>query len=69
MCIGVFSVCLSVHSMHAECPWWSEEGVGSPRTGVMDSFELPCGCGELNVDPLQEQAVTSTTEHPLQPQY
>ena len=43
------------------------EGVRSPGTGVTDSCELPCGCWELNLGPLQEQHVLLTTEPLLQP--
>ena len=43
MCI-VF--CLHVHLC---------EGVRSPGTGVTDKCELPCGCWEMNLGPLEEQ--------------
>lgn len=46
MCIGVcLHVCLS-------------EGVGLPGTGNTDICELPCGCWELNLDPLEEHSVS-----------
>jgi hypothetical protein len=53
----VFGVSL-VHSL---C-----EGVGSLRSGVIDSCELACGCWELNLGPLEEQRVLSTAEPSLQ---
>ena len=31
------------------------EGAKSPGTGVTDSYELSCGCWELNLGPLKEQ--------------
>ena len=31
------------------------ESIRSPATGMIDSFELPCGCWELNPAPLQKQ--------------
>jgi hypothetical protein len=34
---------------------------------VTDSCELPCGCWELNPDPLEEQPVFLSTEPSLQP--
>ena len=34
---------------------------------VTDSCELPCGCWELNLCPLEEQSVLLTTEPGLQP--
>ena len=43
-------------------------GIRSPGTGVTDSRELPCGCWELNLDPLEEQPVLLTTEPSLQSQ-
>ena len=43
------------------------EVVGSPGTGVMDGCKPPCGCWELNLDPLEEQPVLLTTEISLQP--
>lgn len=44
----------------------SEEGAGSPRTGVTDDCELWCGGWELNLGPKPEQAVLLTIELPLQ---
>ena len=35
----------------------SEEGVGSPRTGVIDGCEPPNGYWVLNLDPLQEMVL------------
>jgi hypothetical protein len=40
----------------------------SLELNLTDSCELPCGCWELNPDPLEEQAVLTTTESSLQPQ-
>ena len=34
-------------------------GVGFPRTGATDICELPCGCWELNLGPLEEQLLTT----------
>jgi len=31
--------------------------VGSTRTGVTDSCELPCGCWDSNSGPLEEQVI------------
>ena len=39
-----------------------------PGTGVINDCELPCGCWELNLGPLEEQQlVLLTTEPSLQP--
>jgi hypothetical protein len=32
-------------------------GIGGHRSGVMDGWQLPCGCLELNLGPLEEQPV------------
>jgi hypothetical protein len=45
----------------------SEEGSGSPGTGITDGCELSCGWQELNWSPLEEQQVLSTVELSLQP--
>ena len=43
--------------------------VRSPGARVTDSYELPCGCWELNLGPLEEQPVLLTTEPFLQPTF
>lgn len=35
------------------------EGIRSPATGVASSFELLCGCWELNLHPLEEQTASA----------
>ena len=35
---------------------------------IVDGYELPCGCWELNSGPLEEQPVLLTTEPSLQSQ-
>jgi hypothetical protein len=42
------------------------EGIRLPETGVTDSCELPCGCWELYLGPLEEQPVLLTAEPSLQ---
>lgn len=44
MYIHVAHVCL--------IPKRPEEGAGSPGSGVTNSYELPCGCWKLNLDPI-----------------
>jgi hypothetical protein len=44
-----------------DCMCVLHEGIGSPGIGVIDSCELPCGCWELNLGPLEEQPVLLTT--------
>lgn len=43
------------------------EAVRYPGTGVTDSYELACGCWELNLCPLVEQPVLLTAETCFQP--
>lgn len=43
------------------------KGFVFPRTGVTDSRELLCRCCELNMGPLEEQAVLLTIEPSLKP--
>jgi len=38
-----------------------------PGAGITDSCKLPCGCWDLNSNPLEEQPVVLTTEPSLQP--
>lgn len=44
-------------------------GVRVPGAGIADRCELPGGSWELNHGPVEEQAVFSTAEPSLQPQY
>lgn len=49
-----------MHRMLSWCQWRSEEGIGSPEIGVMDSYKPPYGFWEVNlvlVDPLEEQVL------------
>lgn len=43
------------------------DNVGSPKTAVTDSRELPCECWELNPNRLEEQSVHLIAEPSLQP--
>jgi hypothetical protein len=45
----------------------SREGIRFPRTRIIDGFELPYGCWELSLDPLDEQLMLLTTDPSLQP--
>ena len=49
------SACIYVHHVNACCLWRPEESIRSPGTGVKDGYELPCGCWESNLGPLQGQ--------------
>ena len=39
----------------------------SPGTGVMNGCEPPCGCWELDPDPLEEQTMLLSIDPSLQP--
>jgi hypothetical protein len=67
MYVSASPACMYVCYVHAWYPRSSEEGIQSPGMEVIDTYEPPCGCPELNPDPLQEQKVLLTTEPPLQP--
>jgi hypothetical protein len=43
--------------MYMQCLQKPGEGVESPETGVIDSYELPYGCRESNLSPGLEQAM------------
>jgi hypothetical protein len=68
LCVWVS--CLHCVSVYKACAWWlwrPEESTGSPRTGVTDGCELPCGCWGLNLGPSQEQWMLLTMSHFLRP--
>ena len=47
--------------------WRPEEGIISEDTGVTEGCELPCGCSELNLGPLEEQPVLLTDKPTFYP--
>jgi hypothetical protein len=55
ICFIVLLECVSVYHMCAWCPWKSEEALGSPWTGIMDTSEMSRGCWKLNLGPMQKQ--------------
>jgi hypothetical protein len=65
--MGILSTRIYVYNISAWYPWKSEEGIRFFGTGVTDGCELPFGCLELNLDPLQEQHELLTTEQFLKP--
>lgn len=54
--MGILPISVSVHHVFME----------SPRSGVVASYELPCGCWGLNPGPLEEETVLLTTGPSLQ---
>lgn len=55
---GVLPMCVRVYHVHVYCPRRSEEGIGSPGTGITDRCTLPSGCWELKLGSLGEQTVS-----------
>lgn len=53
MCVGVSPLYLCTTCMSG--PEGPEEGFRSAGAGVTESCVPPCGCWELNLDPLEEQ--------------
>lgn len=55
VCMGILSVCMSVHHL---CAWYIqrlEEGIAFPGTGVTDGYKLSCGCWDSNPSHLEGQ--------------
>lgn len=53
LCEWVFHLHVCLCTMCPRRPWRSEEGVASPGAQVTESYELPSGCWEANLGPLQ----------------
>lgn len=66
VCMAVF-IYVSLCTTCIQCPWRPEKDIIFPGTGVTDICETPCGCGESNPDPLEEEPVLLTVESPLHP--
>lgn len=56
MYVGVLPACISMHHMHLVFVE-VREGIGSPGTGIGESYEPPCRCWKLhrNLTVLQPQ--------------
>jgi hypothetical protein len=59
ICVGILDSCMSVHCVCAWCLQRTKE-VGSPRTGIRNGCEPPCGYWESNQGTLKEQPLTLT---------
>lgn len=53
---------MSVYRVHNAVPKESRRGHQIPGTGVMDVYEVPCGCSKPNHSPLREQPLLLTTD-------
>lgn len=62
-------VCLHVYHMCGLVPMGATESFRSFGTGVTNVCELPCGCSEANLGPLQEQPVIWTAESCFYPRW
>lgn len=61
MCVNILPVCVYMHHIYAWCQWMPEKML-NPLGLEWCGCEPPCGCCELNRDPLQEQLVLLTPE-------
>lgn len=57
----VFPMCACLRTVFVHGPWSPEEGAKFPEAGVEGDCELLCGSWVLNLCPLQEYSVLSTT--------
>lgn len=55
MCLSALPTCINVRQVLDRCPRRSEVVTESPRTGIEDSCELPCGYQKNKPGPLEEQ--------------
>lgn len=62
MYISISPAYMSEYHIDAWCTWRLERGTGFP--GIGDGCEPPCRCWELNLSPLEDQPVFSTTAKP-----
>jgi len=51
------SVCISLHYLYAYCLRRPAEGIISPRIGIENGCEQPCGCWKSNLGPPGEQSL------------
>lgn len=61
MCVG-YLACMCLNTQFEKCSWRPEKDIRSPRTGITDAFQLPCGCQEQSQDPLEEKLMALITE-------
>ena len=64
MCVSALPACMSVHRCVSGACGDQKRVMGSSGTGVADNCELPCGCWEANLGPLQEQQVSPVSADP-----
>lgn len=64
MCVSALPACANVLLVPA-VPVEEGEDVGTPATGVLGAYELPCGYWQWNLGPLQDQQVLLTAEPSL----
>ena len=55
LCMSVLLARMFVHHVLVWCTPRPEEDIRLPATGVTDGCELPCGCLQLDLGPLEEQ--------------
>lgn len=63
-CFLLLRVWVCIHHLHAWCPWRPEEGISSPRVGVLDSCEPPFNVmWVLGIGPLTSRRTASGLSH------
>ena len=62
MFMGIFAYMFFCPSLGCLASMETRRECWITRTRVRDSCELPCGCWELNLEPLEEQPVLLVTE-------
>lgn len=62
LCVWVFCLSACMLPQVYRVPAEVREGLKSPETGVTEDCELPCGCWEPSLGPLQEQQKLLTIE-------
>ena len=51
---NIYVMCMNVCLRACLCTNCMPGALGTPETGVTDGFELPSGCWEMNMGPLEE---------------
>ena len=62
MCMSIMQACMYCTVQYVWCQRWSEEGIRSYGTGIINGYKPLCGCWEMNLGPLQELLVLSTSD-------
>ena len=64
---GCFPLHVQLGTTYVRCLQRPKQGIGSTRTGIAESWELPFGCWESNLGPPEVRPVLLRIEPSLQP--